>query len=753
MGYMLFEFTNISQLSINIIEKQQPIIRHSSNAREHSQSAANHLHKFLLNRDVANLINYSRTVEKLKSNLKTLLEYAEIPEFELSIRELQRAYIILEEIDHYVVDIEKYSNNYEENHPVINIAASVLNPLALEYLGMLNSIIDQNTHSELSKEILIKFSNLRHSWTQMLSSLRITLATRQARAFTNVKAYAEVNKAQMNKLKKLKLDLGLEGIDELEKIRNEYMKHLEVTIAQFNTKIWRMDAHLMTAKVMPLFDELEMYLDKLSNIQSKQAEKANILLSQHLRVVYYSYITLIIVSLIIAFVISSFIMHSLRKPLIKLVDASNEVAKGNFNTAIKVTGNDEISYLANTFNDMVRKLKSSQLALITARDAAEHANHAKSEFLTRMSHELRTPLNAILGFAQILDINSSSNLDSIENQYVKNIIKSGWHLLNLVEELLDFSRIETHTILIKKVKVDILPLIHECIEISRSIANEENILMFEDIKDGESCYANIDPVRFKQVILNLLTNAIKFNSKNGKVTIKYNFIAEQFIKIQVCDEGTGLTKKQEQEVFDAFQRLDADEKSIGGIGIGLNIAKELIELMDGSIGVESKKGKGSCFWIELPIIEVLVKSDNSLVEIAEDKKHIEDRGIHKVLYIEDDDFNLEVIREILSVFRPEIMLLEASTAESGLEIVKSEKPDLILMDINLPGMSGQDALVKLKNNKKTEDIPVVAISADAVIESIELGKRRGFEDYITKPINVDHFIDVVDAILENVKTD
>lgn len=746
MGYMLYEFTHISQLSINMIEKQQPIIRNASNAREYTQSAANYIHKFLLNGDESNLTSYFKTVEELNGNLEILLEYAENPEFELNIKELKRACDILEEINEYVIKIKDYSNNYEENHPIIKIAASTLNPLALEYLGLLNFIIKQNTNSKISKKVLIELTNMRHSWTQMLSSLRITLATRQARSFVNVKAYADVNYVQMNRLKKLNLDLGFEGLDELEIIRNEYIKHLESTIEQFNKEIWRMDANLMTSKVMPLFDELDTYLVNLSRIQLKQEKKSDRDLSQHLSVAHYSYVVLIIVSFIFSFLIVMFITRSLRRPLIKLVDASDKVAKGNYDTKIIVTGNDEISDLSRSFNDMVRKIQESQLALTTARDIAEHANQVKSEFLTRMSHELRTPLNAILGFAQILEVESSG-----DNKYVKNILKSGWHLLDLVEELLDLSRIETNTILIKSEKKDILPIIHECVAISRSPEDENSIQIIEDINDNVACYANIDPVRFKQVILNLLSNAIKFNSEKGRVIVKCDFIEKQFIKISICDEGEGLTKTQELEVFDAFQRLDANEKSIEGIGIGLNIAKNLVELMGGNIGVESKVGIGSCFWIELPIIEVVDKSVNSGFEID---KNIEDSTNHahyKVLYIEDDEFNLELVREILSVMRPEIKLFEAVTAEIGLDIIKKETLDLILMDLNLPGMSGQEALRVLKGNEETQDIPVVALSADAVTASINLGLKNGFEKYITKPINVDDFIDVLDSILDTSK--
>jgi len=628
----------------------------------------------------------------------------------------------------------------------------VLNPLALEYLGLIDYIIEQNIYSDIPKAVVIKLSDMRHSWTQMMSSLRITLATRQAREFVNVKTYAEVNLEQMNSIKKLKLDLGLEGVEKLEKIRNEYMGHLGETIAKFNTKIWRMDAHIMTSKVMPLFDEINMCLENLSKSQLKNAETADGLLAQQLKMSRYSYIVLIIISFIIAFVISIFITRSLRKPLVRLVDASNEVANGNFDTEIMVDGEDEISDLSKSFNDMVRNLQESQLALTNARDIAEHANKVKSEFLTRMSHELRTPLNAILGFAQILDI-ELSNKNSHEKKYINNILKSGSHLLDLVEELLDLSQIETNTILIKSDEKNVFPLVKECVEISRSMTSDSNIKIVDCISHDVACYVNIDPVRFKQVVLNLLTNAIKFNSAKGNVTVRCELTEDKFIKIFICDEGAGLTQTQMTRVFDAFQRLDADKQAIAGIGVGLNIAKNLVELMNGEIGVESKEGQGSCFWIEFPVLNVEIKTDTSEPEKKECLNNSNKKKHHNVLYIEDDEFNLELVREIISIMCPEITMFEATTAEEGFEIIKDENLDLILMDINLPGMSGHEALIKLKNNKTTENIPVVAISADALIESVSNGKTYGFEEYITKPINVDYFVEVLESVLENRKMD
>ncbi len=747
MGYMLLKFNDVSKISTDIIEKRQPIDRYASDTSEYSQSAANDLHKYLLKGQESYLSHYSKTIKNINDNLLKLLEYAEDPKYALNEKELKRACDILEEIDSYVVQIKRYVNSFEENHPVINRGAAVLNPLALEYLGIINSIIDQNKSLNIPSEVLVMVSNMRHSWTQMMSSLRITLATRQAREFTNVRAYADVNKLQLERIKKTKYDLGFFGLDELERIRTEYMKELDITINQFNTNIWRMDAHVMTTNVMPLFDELNMYLDNLSRIQLKQEKNTDKLLSQQLKISRYSYVALILVSFIIAFYISVFITRSLRKPLIKLAAASNDVAHGKYDTEIVVTGDDEISELSQSFNEMVTKIKESQLALTRARDAAENANKVKSEFLTRMSHELRTPLNAILGFAQVMNIESDSD-KGIDQKHIKNILKSGEHLLDLVEELLDLSQIETNTIFIKNEEKDILPLIQECVDISRSMASNSNEPIIFDTPKDCTCFLRIDPVRFKQVVLNLLTNAVKYNSEQGKVTVKCKYIKDNTFRMSVCDQGAGLTKEQEIEVFDAFQRLNADDQSIEGIGVGLSIAKNLVELMDGEIGVDSKEGEGSCFWIEFPSVELTVKEETANTEtkeVSSSKNKIQ----YKVLYVEDDEFNLEVVRDILEIMCPEITLMEAMTAEAGFDVINNEIPDLILMDINLPGMSGHEALVKLRNDDKTKDIPVIAISADAVKESIEKAESYGFNEYVTKPINVDDFVEVLNTTLNN----
>lgn len=746
MGYMLFEFTVISKISTDIIEKQRPIIRSASNAREDSQIAINSLHKYILDGKISNLKNYYKKIVHLKQDLNELLNYAKKSDFELNEIELHSAINNIDKINLYVVELEKYKSNYVDNHPIIYSAAKALNPVALEYLGIINNILFENKKSGLSREVLMHLAEMRHSWTQMLSSLRITLATQQAREFVNVKVYANLNKKQTEELMKLNLELGFEGAEKLDVLRKEYLKRFELVTEEFDSNIWSMDAHMMTTKIMPLFDKLDFYLANILSTQLEYSKNTDVLLSQQLNVARYNYIALILISLVVSFLIASFITRSVRKPLRNLVNASKEVAEGNFDTEINIVGQDEISHLAQSFNEMVCKLKESQLALTSARDNSKSESNAKSLFLTRMSHELRTPLNAILGFSQILNIDPSISDDN--SKYVNNILKSGWHLLDLVEELLDLGRIETNTILIKSEKKNVFLLLQECIDIVRPMADEKMMGIYENIDIDCSCFVSVDSTRFKQVVINLLTNAVKFNRDNGKINIECKLLSDKDIEISVCDEGEGLTKTAQTEIFDAFQRLDADKKAISGVGIGLNIAKNLVELMQGSIGVKSEIGKGSCFWIKFPIVEITYES--AVIDIS--KKHEvvknNDKNTYKVLYVEDDEFNLELVREILSVMRPKIKLFEAETAEDGMIIIANEKLDLILMDLNLPGMSGPEALEVLQNNTSTSDIPVVAISADAMKDTIDASKVQGFKDYITKPLNIDDFLNTLDTMLK-----
>ena len=747
MGYMLLEFTNVSKLSANIIEKHQPITRSASNALESSKSAANHLHKFLLNSDKAEITKYSLSIKKIEEDLKILSAYTGT--LELRKDDIDRANFVISELNLQVKEIEKYNKSYEKNHPVINLASTELYPLAYEYLGMINTIISENENSNLSKKVLLQLTEMRHSWTQMISALRITLVTRQDRELINVKSYADINELQIERLKKMKLDLGVESIDDLDKVRKKYLLKLDGLIKALNTKIWRMDANVMTTRVMPLFDELDSYFKRLTNIKLGQAEKADKLLAEKIQVAQYTYITLILLGLIVAFAISSFITHSLRKPLKQLVNATKEVARGNLQQEIKVNGHDEIAYLSRAFNEMVNNLYISQHALTTARDIAEHANTAKSQFLTRMSHELRTPLNAILGFAQLLEMTTAKHPDSAEYEYVENILTSGWHLLGLVEEVLDLSQIETNTTLIHKEDTDVLPFLKECIEIVRPMVDDHHLTLETEFCSTASCHLDVDPLRFKQVVLNLLTNAVKYNRRNGKIKITTECIANELLIISVHDEGEGLTEEQISSAFEAFQRFGADDNEIGGTGIGLNITRNLVELMGGEIGVKSVKGEGSCFWVEFPLNGKL--HQESLIDEEREKIQCSEEMQCTILYVEDDIYNLELVREILAVLHPEVVLLEAETAEEGLEIAVKEKPKLILMDLNLPGMSGLEALERLRQNEETRKIPVVAISADAVKETIKQGRKQGFIDYITKPIKVDDFLNIIETIIINNK--
>ena len=403
-----------------------------------------------------------------------------------------------------------------------------------------------------------------------------------------------------------------------------------------------------------------------------------------------------------------------------------------------------------------RKLVVS--ALVKARKKAEKANLAKSQFLSSMSHELRTPMNAILGFSQLLIIENDPALTASQYENVNEILKAGNHLMYLINEILDLAKIESGKIDLSFEPVELNEIITESLQLITPLAKSRGIDITSLEKDSritleqpisDTHVIQADRTRLKQVLLNLLSNAVKYNSKNGKIIVSFRHADNNHIRISITDTGAGLDQEQKSNLFKPFNRLGLESSNIEGVGIGLVITKNIISLMNGVIGVDSQPGKGSTFWFELPIYSDANNhkyiSSGLKPRTPESSETVDDNCT--VLYIEDNPANLRLVSQILSQHK-NIEMLSAHEPLLGIDIATEYKPELILLDINLPGMSGFDVLKKLRQKESTRNIPVIAISANAMPKDIEMGILAGFNDYITKPVVITELLLSVEKALQ-----
>ncbi|MEQ1602505.1 MAG: ATP-binding protein [Methylophilaceae bacterium] len=400
---------------------------------------------------------------------------------------------------------------------------------------------------------------------------------------------------------------------------------------------------------------------------------------------------------------------------------------------------------SNTIRTLLETESSLREAVIdanAAREAAERANQAKSDFLSSMSHELRTPMNAILGFAQMLEYDSALSTDQQDN--VEEILKGGRHLLKLINEVLDLAKIESGHIDFSLESIELAGLIEDCRQLILPTLVARQLALHLTLPSTSIVRA--DRMRLKQVLLNVLSNAVKYNREGGDIRVAVQeATTEACWRITITDTGAGIASARMAELFQPFNRLGAEFGVIEGTGIGLTITRRLVELMGGKIGVSSQIGIGSTFWIELPG-ERAVSPDSAMPTEPDDLHFNTLTHQHCVLCIDDNPVNTKLISRAFGK-RPNIHLLIAHTPELGIELALMHKPQLILLDIHMPGMNGYQVLEVLKSDAGLNAIPVIAVTANAMPHDIERAYAAGFTDYVTKPLNLNKFLKTIDHCL------
>jgi signal transduction histidine kinase/CheY-like chemotaxis protein len=412
-------------------------------------------------------------------------------------------------------------------------------------------------------------------------------------------------------------------------------------------------------------------------------------------------------------------------------------------TALRGASGAVIGYLLIGTDNSARKRAESLLNEAVA--VADKANRAKSDFLSGMSHELRTPLNAILGFTQLLETGSPAPTP-VQKRSIDQILKAGWYLLELINEVLDLALIESGRVTLSNEPVSLGEALAECRAMVEPQARSRGITMSFPSFDIPR-FITADRTRAKQVFINLLFNAIKYNRPNGSVVVEVAAVSAGLVRISVRDTGVGLGPEQLAQLFQPFNRLGRETGAEEGTGMGLVVTKRLVGLMGGSIGVTSSLGQGSVFWIEFKAVGAPQFAPPAPSQAPALVPTIADgTPLRTVLYVEDNPANLELVGQLIDR-RSDLRMLSAADGRLGIQYARACRPDVILMDINLPGMSGIDAMKMLRSDPVTSDIPIIALSSNAMPRDIEAAIKAGFFNYITKPILVSQFMDALEVAL------
>jgi len=394
----------------------------------------------------------------------------------------------------------------------------------------------------------------------------------------------------------------------------------------------------------------------------------------------------------------------------------------------------------------ITERKLAQEALTVAKEEAERANRAKSRFMSLMSHELRTPMNAILGFSQLLMSDTTHPLTAEQQQYAEEILRGGRHLLQLINDVLDLSRIEAGRLPMAVAPVALLPLLEQCLALMAPLASDKPVQLQLADRDALDCEVRADPLRLKQVLLNLLGNAIKYNRRDGQVTVQGS-LTDEHVEVRIVDTGVGLTVDQRQRLFVAFERLGARGSGVEGTGIGLALSRQLMLAMGGEIGVDSVLDVGSTFWIRLPRAVQRAGRAAAPPAAAAPLPPSSARQ-QRVLYVEDNPVNALLMRAMLARL-PDIHLECAEDPLQAIELARTLRPQLLLLDVELPGIDGLELLRRLRSDESMRTIPAIAVSAGAMPGDIRKALDAGFAAYLTKPLELGELLQAVRRHLPN----
>jgi signal transduction histidine kinase/ActR/RegA family two-component response regulator len=490
---------------------------------------------------------------------------------------------------------------------------------------------------------------------------------------------------------------------------------------------------------------------------------------------------LLIAGLAFAVLASLELARRMVTPVRALQAGAARIGAGDLDQQIDVRTGDELQGLADEFNRMAARLRESYATLESKVEERTHelgeaiaqleqkssqlevADRAKSEFLSRMSHELRTPMNAIIGFAEIMEMDPQT--PPTQQEWIQHMLRAGRHLLGLINEVLDIARIEAGRLSLSLEPVAVDVVVNEALDLVRSLAAHSDVHLDVEAPAGRGAWVRADRQRLQQVLLNLLTNAIKYNQTGGRVTLRVSSEQQAMsnkdggsptslvvarctvLRITVRDTGSGIPADKIGRLFTPFDRLGAEESGIEGNGLGLAIAQRLVQAMDGAIGVESVVGEGSAFWVELPSVAAPAVAPGPAM-LPELTASVNGTAHHRatVLYIEDNLSNLELMKAILA-FRPGITLMSALQGTLGLTLAREHRPDLILLDLNLPDMHGDEVLARLRQDELTHAIPVAVISADATPAQLQRTLAGGARAYLTKPLDVKQLLDLLSEVL------